>query len=33
VQTAIVIMTVNLIFEYRDWKGATAIIEWSGPAG
>jgi hypothetical protein len=33
VQTAIVIMAVNLIFEYRDWKGAKAIIEWSGPAG
>jgi hypothetical protein len=33
VQTATVIMAVNLIFEYRDWKGAKAVIEWSGPAG
>jgi hypothetical protein len=33
VQTAAVIMAVNLIFEYRDWKGARASIEWSGPAG
>ncbi|GAA2614006.1 hypothetical protein Adu01nite_06660 [Paractinoplanes durhamensis] len=29
VQTATVIMAVNLIFEYRDWKGAKTIIEWS----
>jgi hypothetical protein len=33
VQTATVIMVVNLIFEYRDWRGAKATIEWSGPAG
>jgi hypothetical protein len=33
VQTATVIMAVNLIFEYRDWKGAKATIEWSGPSG
>jgi hypothetical protein len=33
VQTATVIMVVNLVFEYRDWKGAKAIIEWSGPTG
>ena len=33
VLTATVIMAVNLIFEYRDWKGTKAIIEWSGPAG
>jgi hypothetical protein len=33
VQTAAVIMVVNLVFEYRDWKGATAVIEWSLPAG
>jgi hypothetical protein len=33
VQTATLIMAVNLIFEYRDWKGARAVIEWSGPAG
>lgn len=32
VQTATVIMAVNLIFEYRDWKGARTVIEWSGPA-
>lgn len=31
VQTAIVIMVVNLIFEYRTWKGAKAIIEWGAP--
>jgi len=31
VLTATVIMLVNLIFEYRDWKGARASIEWSGP--
>jgi hypothetical protein len=23
---------VNLVFEYRDWKGSAAIIEWSLPA-
>jgi hypothetical protein len=32
VQTAAVIMGINLVFEYRDWKGAKAIIEWSLPA-
>lgn len=31
VQTATVIMAVNLVFEYRDWKGAKSVIEWSGP--
>jgi hypothetical protein len=30
-QTATVIMVVNLVFEYRDWKDAKTIIEWSGP--
>lgn len=29
VQTAAIILVVNLIFEYRDWKGAKAIIDWS----
>jgi hypothetical protein len=33
VQTAAVIMGVNLVFEYRDWKGSRAVIEWRGPAG
>lgn len=33
VQTATFIMAVNLIFEYRDWKGARTVIEWSDPAG
>jgi hypothetical protein len=33
VQTAAVIMVVNLVFEYRDWKGAKAVIEWSPAAG
>ena len=33
VQTAAVIMGVNLVFEYRDWKGTRAVIEWHGPAG
>jgi hypothetical protein len=33
VQTAAVIMGVNLVFEYRDWKGAKAVIEWSLPTG
>jgi hypothetical protein len=23
---------VNLVFEYRDWKGSAAVIEWSLPA-
>jgi hypothetical protein len=32
VQTAAVIMVVNLVFEYRDWKDAKTIIEWSGPS-
>lgn len=32
VQTAAVIMAVNLVFEYRDWKGAKTVIEWSGPS-
>lgn len=31
VQTAAVIMGVNLVFEYRDWRGARAIIEWRQP--
>jgi hypothetical protein len=31
VQTATVIMVVNLVFDYRDWKGAKTVIEWSGP--
>jgi hypothetical protein len=30
VLTAAAIMLVNLVFEYRDWKGAKAVIEWSG---
>jgi hypothetical protein len=29
VQTAALIMVVNLVFEYRDWKGAKAVIDWS----
>jgi hypothetical protein len=29
VQTAAIIMVVNLVFEYRDWKGARAVIEWT----
>jgi hypothetical protein len=33
VLTAGVIMAVNLVFEYRDWKGAKAIIEWNPPSG
>ncbi len=33
VQTAAVIMAVNLVFEYRDWKGAKATIDWSRPHG
>jgi hypothetical protein len=33
VQTAAVIMGVNLVFEYRDWKSAKAIIEWSTTPG
>ena len=33
VLTAAVIMWVNLIFEYRDWKSAKAVIRWSLPAG
>jgi hypothetical protein len=31
VLTAGLITFVNLVFEYRDWKGATAVIEWSLP--
>lgn len=31
VQTATVIMAVNLVFDYRDWKGAKTVIEWSAP--
>jgi hypothetical protein len=29
VQTAAIIMLVNLVFEYRDWKGAKVVIDWS----
>lgn len=32
VQTAIVIMLINLIFEYQDWRHTKAVIEWSGPS-
>jgi hypothetical protein len=32
VLTAALITFVNLVFEYRDWKGAAAVIEWSLPA-
>jgi hypothetical protein len=32
VQTATVIMAVNLVFEYRDWKGTKTIIEWNVPS-
>jgi hypothetical protein len=31
VLTAALITFVNLVFEYRDWKGAAAVIEWSLP--
>jgi hypothetical protein len=30
--TAVLIMFVNLVFEYRGWRGAAAVIEWSLPA-
>lgn len=33
VLTAAIVMGVNLLFEYRDWKGAKAVIEWSLPTG
>ena len=33
VLTAALITFVNLIFEYRDWKGSAAVIEWNLPAG
>jgi len=29
VLTAVIVMLANLVFEYRDWKGAGAVIEWS----
>lgn len=29
VLTAAAIMLVNLVFEYRDWRAARAVIEWS----
>lgn len=32
IQTAIVIMLINLIFEYQDWRHTRAVIVWSGPA-
>ena len=32
VLTAALITFVGLIFEYRDWKGSAAVIEWSLPA-
>jgi hypothetical protein len=32
VLTAALITFVNLVFEYRDWRGGTAVIEWSLPA-
>jgi hypothetical protein len=32
VLTAAIVMVVNLVFEYRSWKGAKAVIEWSPPA-
>jgi hypothetical protein len=32
VLTAALITFVNLVFEYRDWKGSAAVIEWSLPA-
>jgi hypothetical protein len=31
VLTAGLITFVNLVFEYRDWRGAAAVIEWSLP--
>jgi hypothetical protein len=32
VLTAALITFVSLVFEYRDWKGSAAVIEWSLPA-
>jgi hypothetical protein len=32
VLTAALITFVNLVFEFRDWRGGTAAIEWSLPA-
>ena len=32
VLTAALITFVNLVFEYRDWKGSAAVIEWNVPA-
>ncbi len=29
IQTAAIIMVVNLVFEYRDWRSAKAVIDWS----
>jgi len=29
VLTAALITFVSLVFEYRDWKGSSAVIEWS----
>ena len=31
VLTAALITFVNLVFEYRDWKGSAAVVEWSLP--
>jgi hypothetical protein len=31
VQVAVLITIVHLVFEYRTWKGAAAVIEWSLP--
>jgi hypothetical protein len=28
VMTAAVVMLANLVFEYRDWKAAKAVIDW-----
>lgn len=28
VLTAAIVMAVNLVFEYRDWRAAKAVIEW-----
>ena len=30
--TAALITFVSLVFEYRDWKGSAAVIEWNVPA-
>jgi hypothetical protein len=32
VLTAAIVLAVNLVFEYRAWKGAKAVIQWSPPA-